>query len=58
MSQPIGSQKAKHIVSRGRVMLPQFSSLDPRQALLGFKRELKHLDGHIVTFGMPRGDAP
>ncbi|CAL1157339.1 unnamed protein product, partial [Cladocopium goreaui] len=25
-------------------------------ALLGFKRELVHLDGHIVTFGMDRGD--
>lgn len=26
------------------------------EALLGFKRELVHLDGHIVTFGMDRGD--
>ena len=28
------------------------------QALLGFKREQVHLDGHIVTFGMDRGDVP
>lgn len=27
------------------------------EALLGFKRELQHLDGHIVNFGVERGDA-
>mmetsp|Transcript_19160 Transcript_19160/g.43397 ORF Transcript_19160/g.43397 Transcript_19160/m.43397 type:complete len:459 (-) Transcript_19160:85-1461(-) len=26
------------------------------EALLGFKRELVHLDGHVVNFSMPRGD--
>jgi hypothetical protein len=34
------------------------SPLPKAQALLGFKRELVHLDGHIVTFGMDRGDVP
>ena len=28
------------------------------QALLGFQRQLVHLDGHIVSFGMERGDVP
>eukprot|EP00930_Biecheleria_cincta_P082453 TRINITY_DN72186_c0_g1_i1.p1 TRINITY_DN72186_c0_g1~~TRINITY_DN72186_c0_g1_i1.p1 ORF type:complete len:523 (-),score=129.81 TRINITY_DN72186_c0_g1_i1:68-1636(-) len=27
------------------------------EALLGFKRELVHLDGHIIHFGVERGDA-
>lgn len=27
------------------------------EALLGFERHLKHLDGHVVRFSMPRGDA-
>ncbi|CAE7227208.1 Dnaja4 [Symbiodinium sp. CCMP2592] len=67
----MGSQLPKHIPGDALVTLrvkkhPVFKRLgddlmvDVRislyEALLGFKRELTHLDGHIVHFSMERGD--
>ncbi|CAE7248487.1 Dnaja4 [Symbiodinium sp. KB8] len=67
----MGSQLPKHIPGDALVTLrvkkhPVFKRLgddlmvDVRislyEALLGFKRELTHLDGHIVNFSMERGD--
>eukprot|EP00913_Durusdinium_trenchii_P027277 g25591.t1 len=67
----MGSQLPKHIPGDALVTIkvrksPVFKRLGDdlmadvhvslSEALLGFERQLVHLDGHVVRFSMPRGD--